>query len=1255
MPPSPSLDPPQQNLYQQQQKHEHGQPSPPSANLLSNYNSMKNSAPSAAASTSQSNRSPAHPSSSSALASPAPRSFSTNQSSNGSTGPDQSGSDSSDVEIYLNTLVPHDSVSHMHDSSTDAISNNSTNPQPQARSQVTNELSVSSGLHLSARDHQQQKAVGGDSASPGPTSQAAGTNHKFGLGVSDSRNPNDTKSANLNTGSTLSPLPLSLPLSSSPSQLRSHSQRNGNGQQHIPQAKSPQNPPPAPVHATIPLPEIDECEYSSNERVPYIERRQFQQQYQPLHGHGHGNVQERGYGFVQGHTIDLAGLNISSPSQKQALGMSSPPSQTQPLSSPSDFGITPSSTTSSGFDVSSSTSTAATTPALGSAASVFCASDSNPNPVADDGLSLLDSNRTPNVYINGLPPHFPEDQLFALASPFGEIRSVRTFTRHVRDSESGYGFVLFETIDAAERCIISLRRYRNLHPTFSKQIHKIPGTTYAQANLESSGSSTPSWDEQGEISGGAVGPGSTASNASFKAKMESLHDPTSTNLYMEGLPLSIDESTLSALVSPHRISSSRFFQTRLSHPPRIIAFVRLETRVGAEEVIERLHGRMVRGWNDTGSRISVRFADTSEQRELRLKHQRSERSTDEGEGSPARMTIAQAALLNLRGQELRPPKAGPVIHAQAGGVRDARAAARGLGKSASIPDFSSNAPLNISSGVGDGGRSTGLDVDYSLAPGRNLSAGGGMGHGRGPSPGIHPYQTQPSSNWSAHGVNQGHRHGQPSMDPTMVALLDSLRGNGVPYKAGDSDYMQNHRSAGIGHHPHPSTQAHSLQHHNHLGASRSLGDISYSRPVPAYTRSGYTATEEYIMRAHADSAALAQAQAQAQYQQQQQQQAAERRRPTPLDLRRRQWGDEGQDESSAANIAVGLRGYRTQASIGRVGQEIISPPTTSSSSQSMMGGLSSTMNEEDFHASAAAVRNEFRQQLLAGNGGGDRDGGGGRMAQESSTTGHNLHIHPAHVNARLSRESSGQYQQQQSSQQPPQQQVQRPLALSPLLASSSNIESPNPNDPVNYQHAPTHIRSTTLPQHRSSSVRDSQQQQLPRARGHYQHSSMSIPAQTLKTPQHASVSVMNGNSGVDGGGVIYEGGHQQSQQQQPFSQGATNQQNANHSSMDTGTAWTSNNGHSQPSLHSHGTKPHYSSPNIYSDDPSSSSPSLISPTLTYSGQTPSTLSPATPFFGSFNNQAEGFEKGSGAGHGVNVHVLDQQQKTGASATRSGSR
>jgi len=68
----------------------------------------------------------------------------------------------------------------------------------------------------------------------------------------------------------------------------------------------------------------------------------------------------------------------------------------------------------------------------------------------------------PNVYINGLPPNFPEEQLYALTKDFGGVVSVRTFTRHVSDRPSyvifyswlfafihqvllefsGYGFVL---------------------------------------------------------------------------------------------------------------------------------------------------------------------------------------------------------------------------------------------------------------------------------------------------------------------------------------------------------------------------------------------------------------------------------------------------------------------------------------------------------------------------------------------------------------------------------------------------------------------------------------------------------------------------------------------------------------------------------------------------------------------------------------------------------------------------------------------
>ncbi|RDX54695.1 hypothetical protein OH76DRAFT_989149 [Lentinus brumalis] len=245
--------------------------------------------------------------------------------------------------------------------------------------------------------------------------------------------------------------------------------------------------------------------------------------------------------------------------------------------------------------------------------------------------------RPPNVYINGLPPNFPEEDLLAMTRPFGAVLSVRTFTRHVSDKPSGYGFVLFERLSAAEKCIESLRKYRNLHPSFSKQVHKIPGTAYATVPAALTSNTGPA--------------------DSFKVKMEQLGDQASTNLYMEGLPLSITEETLRALVTPYRVMSSRFFHTRLSSPPRIIAFVRLESRTAAEDIVERLHGRLVRGWNDAGCRISVRFADTSEQRELR----RTERHTREDEQSPARLTMARAALLNMKGSHYQATDQSPTL------------------------------------------------------------------------------------------------------------------------------------------------------------------------------------------------------------------------------------------------------------------------------------------------------------------------------------------------------------------------------------------------------------------------------------------------------------------------------------------------------------------------------------------------------------------------------------------------------------------
>ncbi|KAJ6613143.1 hypothetical protein B0H10DRAFT_2436594 [Mycena sp. CBHHK59/15] len=257
----------------------------------------------------------------------------------------------------------------------------------------------------------------------------------------------------------------------------------------------------------------------------------------------------------------------------------------------------------------------------------------------DEPYPTAAPERTPNVYINGLPPNFPEDQLLALASPYGAVVSVRTFTRHMAGGmETGYGFVLYETVDSAEKCIQALKRYVDLHPSFSK-VHTVPRLMHSpnSPSLSSAPSTSSPGPPEQKDSGQQI-PG-----LSFKDRMARLHDETSTNLYIEGLPLSIDREILANLVHPHAIRSSRFLKSRVKDSQTMIAFMRLETRPAAEEIIKRLHGTTIRGWDNTESVISVRFADTLDQRELR-------RARD---GDPQRLSIAHAALLNYRGKELQ--------------------------------------------------------------------------------------------------------------------------------------------------------------------------------------------------------------------------------------------------------------------------------------------------------------------------------------------------------------------------------------------------------------------------------------------------------------------------------------------------------------------------------------------------------------------------------------------------------------------------
>ena len=230
-------------------------------------------------------------------------------------------------------------------------------------------------------------------------------------------------------------------------------------------AKSPQIPPPTPVHVTIPLPEVDDCDHGANIGNTSIDRTDATQLQQlQIHQQRHGlcgdsqtisymptESQQQQQPIVhdlQTAAIDLVNLSISGGGPTSGDGTDAdsalqgrkqfgiPHSHSQPLGSAFDTNHHANSALNNAAPNNAPFHSSVSESALGG----DFGSGMTREQETDSGVDP--SQKTPNVYINGLPPHYPEDELFNLASEFGSIRSVRTFTRHVRDSESGYGFVL---------------------------------------------------------------------------------------------------------------------------------------------------------------------------------------------------------------------------------------------------------------------------------------------------------------------------------------------------------------------------------------------------------------------------------------------------------------------------------------------------------------------------------------------------------------------------------------------------------------------------------------------------------------------------------------------------------------------------------------------------------------------------------------------------------------------------------------------
>lgn len=433
--------------------------------------------------------------------------------------------------------------------------------------------------------------------------------------------------------------------------------------------------------------------------------------------------------------------------------------------------------------------------------------------------------------------------------------------------------------------------------------------------------------------------------------------------------------------------------------------------------------------------------------------------------------------MNLRGQEFR--QAGKVTLPIIGERR------RPTITDYSYNDFPPNRiqlpPLQSSRPV--------FEVDYSLAPGSNVPAQ------RIPSPGI----------VNLNYAQQYARYIPRSVDPSTPITLDDSRGNGSSFRGPAVVAYDTY------------AQLRDLDTHD----SQYTPDDYSIHSSPAHTRSGYTAAEELIIHAHAES----------------------RRHPASLDIvhRGRNRREDGIGAASV-NITTAARGYRTRAintTLGRNGQS------------SSLAEMESTpmMSENEFHATAArGYENKSMQNA------GEEDPDvtlRGNSRDYSSCNDQTIRSTPRTFTTPV-------------------------LGTQPQLASTA----------ISEQHNNQHIRCTTFPYRPPPS----QHQR------HQHHSSMNIPSTGQRTPQHAATAVMSQNNPD----------HDKRDYQDSVEKRAVRREIGNklHSKFQHA-----------PNVGLH--------QNAYDMD-NQPSPSLISPTLTYSSQTPSTLSPATPFFGSFSSQNEAF-------------------------------
>ncbi|KAL7273118.1 hypothetical protein RUND412_004039 [Rhizina undulata] len=182
--------------------------------------------------------------------------------------------------------------------------------------------------------------------------------------------------------------------------------------------------------------------------------------------------------------------------------------------------------------------------------------------------SLENPTNTTNVYIRGLPPDTDDDKLYEMTCRFGVVTSHKAIMDTEHGTCKGYGFARYETKEEAEDCIRGLVSLK-YEAGFARE--------------------------------------------SFNARLKTLADPNSTNVYVSNLPRNMNEKDMQDIFAGYVVVSNRILRDTNGNS-RGVGFARFEDRSICDEIIKNFHGKPV---GDEQMALQVRYADTSAQKRLK--------------------------------------------------------------------------------------------------------------------------------------------------------------------------------------------------------------------------------------------------------------------------------------------------------------------------------------------------------------------------------------------------------------------------------------------------------------------------------------------------------------------------------------------------------------------------------------------------------------------------------------------------------------